>query len=110
MTVEGMRYATIAAMRPEAYQDKVETTGLGIIEKEALSQIAWAEEYLLMGLRIEMGISLARFEEISGERLSQKVIQELVHNNLLVQQDDRVKASSQGRLLLNSVTEKLLLS
>jgi len=34
----------------------------------------------------------------------------LVHNNLLVQQDDRVKASSQGRLLLNSVTEKLLLS
>jgi len=28
----------------------------------------------------------------------------LVHNNLLVQQDDRVKASSQGRLLLNSVT------
>jgi len=57
-----------------------------------------------------MGISLARFEEISGERLSQKVIQELVHNNLLVQQDDRVKATSQGRLLLNSVTEKLLLS
>ena len=110
LTVEGTRYATIAAMRPEAYQDMVAETGLGLTEKEALSPTAWAEEYLLMGLRIEMGISLARFEEISGERLSQKVIQELVHNNLLVQQDDRVKASSQGRLLLNSVTEKLLLS
>jgi len=110
LTVEGTRYATIAAMRPEAYQDMVAETGLGLTEKEALSPTAWAEEYLLMGLRIEMGISLARFEEISGERLSQKVIQELVHNNLLVQQDDRVKATSQGRLLLNSVTEKLLLS
>lgn len=110
LTVEGTRYATIAEMRPQNYQDKIQSTGLGIAEKEALSPTAWAEEYLLMGLRIEEGISLERFEEIAGQALSNKTIQELVENTLLSQAVDRIKATSQGRLLLNSITEKLLVS
>lgn len=110
LTVDGTRYATIAAMRPKAYQDKVAETGLGLAERETLSPTAWAEEYLLMGLRIEEGISLARFEEISGRGLPRDVILDLIQEGLLTQQDDKVKATSQGRLLLNSVTEKLLLS
>ena len=63
-----------------------------------------------MGLRIEEGISLERFEEIAGQALSNKTIQELVENTLLSQAVDRIKATSQGRLLLNSITEKLLVS
>ena len=109
LTVEGTRYATIAAMRPEAYQDMVAETGLGLTEKEALSPTAWAEEYLLMGLRIEMGISLARYEEISGKGLSENIINELATDGLLECKGDSLKATAQGRLLLNSVTEKLLL-
>lgn len=109
LTVGGTRYATIAEMRPKDYQDKVAATGLGIAEKEALSPTAWAEEYLLMGLRIEEGISLSRFEEISGEALPIKSINELIQDRLIVQRGDRLKATGQGRLLLNSVTEKLLL-
>jgi len=81
-----------------------------LAERETLSPTAWAEEYLLMGLRIEEGISLARFEEISGRGLPRDVILDLIQEGLLTQQDDKVKATSQGRLLLNSVTEKLLLS
>lgn len=110
LTVEGTRYATVAEMRSLDYQDKVAATGLGIAEKEALSRTAWAEEYLLMGLRIEEGISLLRFEEIEGQGLPIKVINELVKDRLLERQGERLKATSQGRLLLNSVTEKLLLN
>ena len=110
LTVDGTRYATIAEMRPQDYQDKVAASGLGLAEKEALSRTAWAEEYLLMGLRIEEGISLSRFEEIAGKGLSRDVIQEFVENNLLTQVGDKIKATSQGRLLLNSITEKLLVS
>jgi len=108
LTVEGQRYATIAEMQPQNYQKRVETSGLGIVEKETLSPIAWGEEYLLMGLRIDEGISLTRFSEISGEELSSHVTQDLVQNGLLSQEDDRLKATSQGRLLLNVITEKLL--
>jgi len=109
LTVDETRYATIAEMRPQDYQDKVQVAGLGVAEKEALSRTAWAEEYLLMGLRIEEGVSLERFREIAGLELENKIIQELVLNDLLIQEGDGLKATSQGRILLNAVTKKLLL-
>jgi len=109
LTVDETRYATIAEMRPQDYQDKVQVAGLGVAEKEALSRTAWAEEYLLMGLRIEEGVSLERFREIAGLELKNKIIQELVLNDLLIQEGDGLKATSQGRILLNAVTKKLLL-
>ena len=110
LTVGGMRYATIAAMRPKDYQEALAETGLGLTEKETLSPTAWAEEYLLMGLRIEEGISLARFEEISGRALPRDVMQDLVQNDLLSREGDRLSATEHGRLLLNTVIEKFLLS
>ena len=110
LTVDGKRYATIAAMRPKDYQEKVAASGLGVAEKEALSRTAWAEEYLLMGLRIEEGVSLARYEEIAGAGLPHDVIEELVGDGLLRCEGDRIMATARGRLLLNAVTEKLLVS
>ena len=110
LTVDGTRYATIAAMRPQDYKERVKSTGLGITEKEALSPTAWAEEYLLMGLRIEEGISLSRFENISGHALPQDIINQLSQDGFLLHQGDRLKATSEGRLVLNAVTEKLLVS
>ncbi len=110
LTVEGTRYATIAAMRPKEYQERVAASGLGIAEKDPLSRTAWAEEYLLMGLRIEEGISISRFKEISGDDLPNTVIQDLSDDALIFRESDRLKATSKGRLLLNSVTEMLLLN
>ena len=109
LTVEGTRYATVAEMRPNDYQDKVARSGLGIAEKEALSRTAWAEEYLLMGLRIEEGISISQFEGISERALPSDVINGLSENGLVEWGDDRLKATAQGRILLNTLTEKLLL-
>jgi len=97
-------------MRPKDYQEALAETGLGLTEKETLSPTAWAEEYLLMGLRIEEGISLARFEEISGRALPRDVMQDLVQNDLLSREGDRLSATEHGRLLLNTVIEKFLLS
>jgi len=108
LTVEGVRYATVAEMRPQEYQDKVAATGLGIAEKEALSRTAWAEEYLLMGLRIEAGISLSRFKEISAQGLQDTMIAELSDQGFIIQQDDNLRVTPSGRLLLNIITQKLL--
>ena len=110
LTVEGVRYATVAEMRPQEYQDKVTATGLGIAEKEALSRTAWAEEYLLMGLRIEEGISLARFEGIAGHGFLTSTITQLSEDGFIIQEADKLKVTRPGRLLLNVVTEKLLIS
>lgn len=108
LTVDGTRYATIAVMRPKDYQDKIAASGLGLAEKEALSATTWAEEYLLMGLRIDEGISMARFREIAGVGLPREVIKDLINDDLITQIGGRLKTTSLGRLLLNAVTEKLL--
>ncbi len=110
LSVDGARYATIAAMRPADYQNRVAETGLGIAEKETLLSVAWAEEYLLMGLRIEAGISLSRFEEIAGRELPERVITELSDDGLIECGGDNLKATPEGRIVLNTVTEKLLLT
>lgn len=110
LTLNDTRFATVAAMRPNHYQEQVKSTGLGIAEKEELSPTVWAEEYLLMGLRIEDGISLSQFKDISGAILPEDIIGQLSHDGLLLQQADRLKATSKGRLVLNAITEKLLVS
>jgi oxygen-independent coproporphyrinogen-3 oxidase len=97
-------------MRPKTYQDKVAAMGLGLVEKEALSRTAWAEEYLMMGLRIEEGVSLLRFKDISGCELSTKILYDLSNAGLVLQEDDRLSVTSEGQLLLNSITEELLVS
>ncbi len=109
LTVNGARMASVAELTPAAYQARISERGTGIAELETLSALDWAEEYLLMGLRIEEGISLARFKALAGRELPQDVITALANDGLLIRRNDRLAASPAGRMVLNSVTEQLLL-
>lgn len=102
LTHQGTRYATIAAMHPDDYQANF------LKEKTALTPTQWAEEYLLMGLRIEDGISLTHFEEIGGKPLDNAALDELSQAELILIEGDRLAATPKGRLVLNTITEKLL--
>lgn len=109
VTKEGQRSATIAHMTPGAYGRAVKETGSGFNSYELLSGAEWAAEYLLMGLRIEEGISLSRFEGISGVQINPVEIKSLIADGHLFQSGDQLHVTPQGRLLLNAVTERLLL-
>ena len=104
LTVKGQRYATIASMTPKNYKSKT------LQEKTVLTPTEWAEEYLLMGLRIEDGISLSRFKDIGGQALDQELIENFVSDGLMTLTKGRLSASAKGRLVLNRLTEKLLVS
>ena len=58
--------------------------------------------------RYDDGISLSRFEGISGEARPIGTINELIDDGLIIRQGDRLKTTPQGHLLLNAVTEKIL--
>ena len=60
LTVDGQRFATIAALRPDDYSARVKAKGLGAQTKEALSAEDRFDEYVLMGLRITDGLDLAK--------------------------------------------------
>ena len=110
LTVGGQRYATAAKDRPQDYKNCVQTRDVGFADKEAMSAESWAEEYVLMGLRIDDGISLERYQEIAGQPLPSARIEKLISENLVRQDGDRLVATDQGRLLLNWVTDQLLIS
>jgi len=58
ITIDNQRQATVAHMRPKAYADAVKQMGCGLESRETLLPEDRAAEYLLMGLRIDEGISL----------------------------------------------------
>lgn len=109
LTRGGNRAATIAHLTPRDYTESVVKTGAGIDVLEALSGPDWAAEYLLMGLRIDEGISLDRYRELSGQNLGGSDLEHLISDGLVIGDGDQIRASLDGRLVLNAITEKLLL-
>ena len=110
LTRDNQRQATITHLTPAAYAKAVTASGTGIDILENLDGPAWAAEYLLMGLRIKEGISLSRYESLSASKLNSSELRYLIEDKLLIQEGDRLSATPNGRLVLNAVTECLLLS
>lgn len=108
LMVDGRRLATISALKPATYKTNVTQTGHGIDEQGPLSSLEWAEEYVLMGLRIRDGISLIRFEELAGQALHKERLKPLIKSGFLEIEGDRLFATQSGRPVLNYITEKLL--
>lgn len=103
VTQSGNRVATEQARMPAAWLkgDNRETT-------EALSGPDQAVEFLMMGLRIEGGIDLARFERLAGYPLPAAKISELQDMGLLTATETHISVSNQGFTLLNGVLRTLL--
>ena len=97
ITRDGVRDATIAHNHPKTYIEAVDETGCGIAETEKLSAADWASEYLLMGLRINDGIPLRRYQEISGNALNIDAIRSLESDGFVARKNNRLFASLSGR-------------
>lgn len=109
ITVEGARLATEAADRPADYIARVNASGTGFAVREALTPLQATEERLLSGLRIRDGVA---FGEVSALVLSPDtpVVRRLVEMGLIADDALRLRATRDGRRLLNAVTSELILS
>ncbi|MGB6230943.1 MAG: coproporphyrinogen III oxidase, partial [Litorimonas sp.] len=104
-TEEG-RVATETVRRPAAYVEAVAERGTGIEKREVLGPDEAAEEYVLMGLRVEDGLSLARLEAIRGAALA--IDPGLVEAGLLEVAEGRLRATAEGGMVLDGLTRALL--
>jgi oxygen-independent coproporphyrinogen-3 oxidase len=109
LTLGGARHATLAASRPADYIARVADSGRGLVSDQTLSPLEAAEERLLLGLRIEAGVA---YEEITALGLAPDHVEvrDLIGLGLLVADDQRLRASPAGRLVLNALTERLILA
>jgi oxygen-independent coproporphyrinogen-3 oxidase len=107
LTIDGERCATETTRAPRAWLEAVERQGHALETIEALPRNAQAAELLLMGLRIEDGISLALYEEVAGAPLAQSQVGQLIAEGLLREHAGRLQATARGRLGLNAVVVAL---
>ncbi len=108
LTLGGVRWATVAPRAPGAWLAQVEAGVAGEEPREAVTAEEQAMEYLLMGLRLSEGIDPGRYAALSGVPLDATKLTDLEALGLVVQDNGRLRATQDGRAVLNGVLRDLL--
>jgi putative oxygen-independent coproporphyrinogen III oxidase len=105
---DGCRYATATEKHPETWITKVEASGHGLVEDEALTSEQQGDEFLVMGLRLAEGIDPERFERISGRQLNAGRIASLAGDGFVeTTPDGRLRVTCAGFPVLDAVVADL---
>lgn len=108
LTLPAGRFATEAERAPGVWLAKTSASP-GIAEKvERLSPEDRASEYLMFALRLREGASLERYADLAGKPLSDISLREVVELKLLHRDQDRIKTTDAGVMMLNGVLRVLL--
>lgn len=105
LTLEGRRWAVESIARPESWLETVEAGAIPGRREEVVRD-AQSVEMLLMGMRLDEGVSLARYEALAGRTI--EVAPDLRDLELVEIGAGRIRATARGVPLLNAVLERLL--
>ena len=105
LSVGGKKYATAGVKAPADWHAKVRECGSGCEERLELDPRQQAEEAVLMGLRLREGIDLSALAAKTGFSPAFQVIAPLEEDGLLERDGDRLKTTTQGRLVLNALVQ-----
>ncbi|MEQ9518179.1 MAG: radical SAM family heme chaperone HemW [Parvibaculum sp.] len=108
ITRAGGKWATVTERMPTKWLATVTEKGHALVEEEEITPQTSAEEMLMMGLRLREGVSLNRFNSVSGRTLNADRLSFYEEKGLIEQRGGRLIATSQGRLVLNQLLGELL--
>jgi putative oxygen-independent coproporphyrinogen III oxidase len=107
VTLDGVRWATEAPRAPGDWLTRVERGDAGEVPREAVSREEQATEYLLMSMRLAEGMDVARYERLSPAPLPADRVARLGELGLLLLENGRLKATANGRAVLNGILREL---
>lgn len=107
ITVDDQRHATEAFSNPNKWLRAVEANET-VDSVEKIDGRDQADEYLMMGLRVVDGIDARRYKTMSGEDLSADALARLQEIGMVSQDNHNIRATAEGRLVLNAVIKELL--
>ncbi|MDP2259742.1 MAG: radical SAM family heme chaperone HemW [Caulobacter sp.] len=107
LTLDGARTATTARTGVADYIRTVGETGVGF-ETETLTPVEVAEERILMGLRTYEGVAWGELAAL-GLGPDSGVVRDLSGQGLLAEDRERLRATPEGRFVLDGVTRGLIL-
>ncbi len=108
LTLGGTRQATVTPKPPALWLQAVEQRGSGELPREELPLEDQAVEFLLFGLRLSEGIDPARYRALSGTDLPAEKLADLGELGLVKTLDGRIRATREGRAVLNGVIRELM--
>lgn len=108
LTLGGTRQATVTPKAPGLWLQSVEQRGSGELPREELPLEDQAVEFLLFGLRLSEGIDPARYRALSGADLPAEKLADLGELGLVETVDGRIRATREGRAVLNGVIRELM--
>jgi oxygen-independent coproporphyrinogen-3 oxidase len=107
LTHNGTRYATETHLAPGAWLQAVDQ-GSGESLRSPLSTQDAASEYLMMGMRLSEGLDIERYASSFGHNLPSHKIADLAELGMITISNQRLRATDQGRAVLNAVIRELL--
>ncbi len=108
LTIDDERTGFIVESYPETWLLEVGKKGHGIWNVEVLNPEQTGDEMLLMGLRLKEGISLSRYEALSGRYIEDKQVNSLLADGMIERlSDDIVRVSREGWFVLDAVVADL---
>lgn len=110
------RFATATERNPERWLSLVESHQHGTVTDDELSYEEQGDEFLVMGLRLHEGIDLSRYQALSGRRIDQRRVDDLLTHNMIERLapltpgsnvENRLRASKEGAMVLDAVVADL---
>jgi putative oxygen-independent coproporphyrinogen III oxidase len=108
LTLDSARFATEAERQPTLWLDRTLARPGGAETTERLTADDRAAEYLMFALRLKEGASLSRFEGLAGAPLSRASLAEMASLGFLQEEDDTIRTTDTGVLMLNGLLRALL--
>ena len=105
VTCGGQKIITEGVRKPASYLAGEPQTRY---TQETISSQDQGTEYLAMALRLKEGLSLERFEALSGGPLPEEKLGALEQAQLLTRQTGRIALTDQGRKVLNQIVLELI--
>ncbi|MDG1457127.1 MAG: radical SAM family heme chaperone HemW [Pseudoprimorskyibacter sp.] len=107
VTLDGARYATETPLSPADWLHSA-LEGSGESKRYSLSPVDQAGEYLMMGLRINEGLNIDRYEGMAQKKLDQLSVDNLIKDGLAFLSGRRLILTKPGRMVLNSIVVALM--
>ena len=105
---DGQRIATETLRDPAAWMTAIDRAGQAIAGSSPVAPADQAVEYAMMAMRLTEGLSLMRYETLAGGALEVSRIDTLARSGHLWRDGDRLGATPEGRIVLNTVISQLL--
>ncbi len=106
LTIDGEKHATATELHPENWLKRVESDGHGLVTDDVLTLEEAADEMLLMGLRLDEGLEIGRYTEISGRPFDPERISALTTHGMIEVLDSQ--AAGGGRLRVTRAGSSVL--